>query len=62
MIFRKSPVLIGQILKYSRIDEGIRSRELKPALDLLCHAGLLQRVFATTAAGLPLHAHKNGQI
>lgn len=57
MIFQKTPALIGQILKYRRIDEEIRSRELKPALDLLVHAGLIQRVLATTAAGLPLHAH-----
>lgn len=57
IIFQRVPGLIGQILKYRRIDEEIRSRELKPALELLCHAGLVQRVFATTAAGLPLHAH-----
>jgi predicted AAA+ superfamily ATPase len=57
LIFQKSPALIGQILKYRRIDEEARSRELKPALDLLCHAGLIQKIFATTASGLPLHAH-----
>lgn len=57
MIFQKAPALVGQILKYSRIDQEIRSRELKPAIELLGHAGLIQRVFATTAAGLPLHAH-----
>ena len=57
MIFQKAPALIGQILKYCRIDEDIRARELKPAIELLCHAGLIQRIFATTAAGLPLHAH-----
>ena len=57
MVFQKAPALIAQVLKYRRIDEEVRSRELKPAIELLCHAGLLQRVFATTAAGLPLHAH-----
>ncbi len=57
MIFQRAPALIGQILKYRHIDEEVRSRELKPALELLCHAGLIQRVFATTASGLPLHAH-----
>ncbi|MBA3238265.1 MAG: ATP-binding protein [Parachlamydiaceae bacterium] len=57
IIFQKAPAVVGQILKYRRIDEEIRSRELKPALELLCHAGLLQQVFATTASGLPLHAH-----
>lgn len=56
-IFQKAPVLIGQIIKYSRIDGEARSRDLKPALDLLSHAGILQRVYATTASGIPLHAH-----
>lgn len=56
-IFQKAPALVGQVLKYHRLSEEIRSRELKPALELLCRAGLLQQVFATTAAGLPLHAH-----
>ncbi len=57
IVFQKAPALIAQILKYRRIDEEIRSRDLKPAIDLICHAGLLQRVFATTASGLPLHAY-----
>jgi uncharacterized protein len=58
LIFQKTPALVGQIMKYRRIDEEVRSRELKPAMELLCHSGLIQRVFATTAAGLPLHAHQ----
>lgn len=57
LIFRKAPSLIAQILKFSRIDSDVRSRDLRPALELLCQAGLFQRVCATTAAGLPLHAH-----
>ncbi len=56
-VFHKAPALIAQVMKYKRIDEEIRSRELKPALELICHAGLIQRIFATTASGLPLHAH-----
>jgi len=57
IIFQKAPSLVAQVLKFTRIDEEIRARELKPGLELLCHAGLLQRIFATTASGLPLHAH-----
>ncbi len=57
MIFQKAPAMVAQVLKYSRLDGETRSRELKPALDLICHAGLLQRIMATTASGLPLHAH-----
>lgn len=57
LIFQKAPTRIAQILKFSHLDPDIRSRELKPALELLCHAGLFQRVFATSASGHPLHAH-----
>lgn len=57
LIFQKAPALVSHVLKYSHIDREARSRELKPALELLCHAGILQQVFATTASGLPLHAH-----
>jgi hypothetical protein len=57
IIFQKAPALVAKIIKYRNIDIDARSRELKPAIDLLCHAGLFQRVFATTASGLPLSAH-----
>lgn len=57
VIFQKAPALVAKLIKYRHIDGEARSRELKPAIDLLCHAGLFQKVFATTAAGLPLHAH-----
>ncbi len=57
LVFQRAPALVGKILKYQEIDPEVRSRDLKPAIDLLCHAGLFQRTFATTAAGLPLHAH-----
>ncbi len=56
-IFQKAPALVSKVLKYTHIDREARSRDLKPAIELLCHAGLLQQVFATTASGLPLHAH-----
>ena len=57
IIFQKAPALVSKVIKYRHIDKEARSRDLKPAIDLLCHAGLFQRVLATTAAGLPLHAH-----
>ena len=57
IIFQKAPSLISQIIKYVNIDSDLRSRELKPALDLISHAGLINQIFATTASGLPLHAH-----
>jgi hypothetical protein len=48
---------VGKIVKYVQIDKEARSRDLKPALELLTKTGLIHQVFATTASGLPLHAH-----
>ncbi len=39
------------------VDKETRSRDLKPAIHLLTSDGLILPVFATTASGLPLHAH-----
>jgi uncharacterized protein len=57
LLFQKAPALVGKIVKYVNIDKDIRSREIKPALELLTKSGLISQVFATTASGIPLHAH-----
>lgn len=57
MIFQRAPARVGEILKYSKLDQESRSRDLKKALDLLVRAGMILRSFATTASGVPLHAH-----
>lgn len=57
IVFGRVPVLVGNRLKYSAIDPDVEARSLKPALELLGHAGLIQRAYATTGSGLPLHAH-----
>ncbi len=56
-VFLRAPACIGKILKYSELDRESRSRDLKPALDLLYRAGIVQQIFGTNASGLPLHAH-----
>lgn len=56
-IFRKAPSLIAQVIKYSKLDPEARARELKPALDLLCHTQLLQKIYYSNATGLPLQAY-----
>lgn len=50
------PQTVGQQFKYSKIDPHIRARELKTALDQLESAGLIQRLFASAASGIPLSA------
>lgn len=56
-IFEKSPGLISQHFKYTHISPDHRSGDLKIALEQLGWAGLLHRVHATSAAGIPLSAH-----
>ena len=40
--------------KYSKISQDIQARSLKPALNNLIKAQVVNRVYATTASGLPL--------
>ncbi len=61
LLFEKIPNLIGQHFKYSKIDSETSSRELKKAVHLLEQAGILHRVHATSASGIPLKFHQNEQ-
>ena len=56
-IFNKAPTLIGQKFIYAKVDNQIKSRELKDALELLETAGVLTRVTLSSGAGIPLSAH-----
>lgn len=58
-VFSRAPTLIGKQIKYSEIDAEMRARDLKPAIEHLTKAGVIQPVYATTAAGLPLSASSN---
>lgn len=58
-VFEKTPILLGQQLKYNQIDSEIRSREIKLAINYLCLAGVIHYVYATHGSGLPLHAMIN---
>ena len=53
-LFEKAPRLVGQNFKFNKIDPDMRSRELKVALEQLGYAGLIQRVHAVSASGIPL--------
>lgn len=57
--FNKAPNLVGQHFKYVKIDPDARSRELKIALEQLCWTGLINRVFLTSANGIPLQSEIN---
>ena len=54
IIFKDIPRQVGCRFKYSAIDGDYRKRELAPCLDLLCKAGVAQKVIRSAANGLPL--------
>lgn len=54
-IFEKTPGLVGEHFKYSKIDPQMRSRDLKLALRLLQDAGLIYPAYLNNASGLPLY-------
>ncbi|HIP35942.1 MAG TPA: DUF4143 domain-containing protein [Crocinitomix sp.] len=53
-IFATLPAHIGGKISYSKIDDTIKSRDLKNAFDLLETAGVIYKVKKTSGAGLPL--------
>ncbi len=58
-VFSTAPLLVGKRYKYSHVDPDIQSRELKEALHLLNQAGIIHKVTAASAHGLPLEPHEN---
>ena len=55
-VYDKVPAAVGTQISYQKIDAEFRSRELKNAIELLEHASVVRRVFASAASGLPLSA------
>jgi uncharacterized protein len=57
--FEKAPYIVGKNFKYVKIDPEARARDLKVALEQLCWSGLINRVFHTSANGIPLQSEVN---
>ncbi len=53
-VFEKAPGLVGDHFKYSKVDPDARSYQIKSALELLQHAGLVYPIHSTSASGIPL--------
>jgi predicted AAA+ superfamily ATPase len=63
ILFERAPGLVGKHFKYSHISSEHRSQDLKTALEQLGWAGLLHKVVATSASGIPLQTHaKEGKF
>lgn len=55
--FERAPGLVAKHFKYTLISPEHRSHDLKLALEQLGWAGLLNKVLATSASGIPLQMH-----
>ncbi len=55
-IFYSVPALIGNKFVYAKVDNTLKSRDLKNAVELLEQAGIVFMVKKTSGAGLPLEA------
>jgi len=56
-IIETVPTIVGQKFVYAKVDNTIKSRELKEALELLEMAGIIYRVKRTGGAGIPLETN-----
>ncbi len=58
-VFNSVPLHIGNKFVYAKIDNTVKSREIKVAVELLEQAGIIYKVKRTSGAGLPLEAGVN---
>lgn len=58
-VFDKTPGMVGSQVRYHKFDPDSRSRELKHAIQCLEYAGVIKRIVATSASGLPLATTTN---
>ena len=59
-IYNAVPKMVGRKFVYAHVDNTIKSRELKAALELLEKAGVAQKIKRTSGVGLPLEAGVKG--
>lgn len=55
-VYNQVPGMVGTQIGYQKIEPEFRSRDLKNAITLLEQAGVVKRIYATAAVGLPLSA------
>lgn len=61
-VFRKTPLLIGEKIKYVNIDPHERSKDLSECLHLLAMARVIHQVFHSACNGIPLGAEVNSKL
>ncbi|MCK5808517.1 DUF4143 domain-containing protein [bacterium] len=61
-VFSAIPRMLGQKFIYSHIDDSLKSREIKPALELLEMAQIIYRIRHSSSNGVPLEAECNHSL
>jgi len=61
-VFSAVPRMLGKKFVYSRVDDSLKSREIKPALELLEMAQVIHKVSHSSSNGVPLGAECNDSI
>ena len=59
LLFEAAPRICGQHFKYAKVQPHAQARDYLEALEVLTQIGILHRVFANTASGIPLAVQKN---
>ncbi len=59
VVYDQAAMMLGQRISFSKMDADFRSRDLKEAITMLEYAGVVKRIYATSASGLPLSATLN---
>lgn len=54
LLYDKAPGMLGQHFRYVDIDPDTQSRDIKPVVADLADAGIINKIKATSASGLPL--------
>jgi hypothetical protein len=62
LVFDQLPMHIGKKLKYTLLSRDHRSAEMSDALQLLCLAKIVSKIFHSSANGVPLGAGQNERI
>lgn len=58
-LFRQIPHFVGQQFQYKNLPGDMRKRDLAPCMDLLEKAGVIRRIYHTSAQGLPIGSGMN---
>ena len=59
VVYDQAATMLGQQISFSKMNADFRSRDLKEAMTMLEYAGVVKRIYATAASGLPLSATVN---